>query len=194
MLSAGLLRYQTARFRARGTRHTGESPSGTVARAGRFCSTTSAPSLPLRMLLTTDGSVTTLLEASFRAPVAVETRENAVDEGLLRRTAVLRLASDGRPLLRAVSEIALDCLPPSARAALLDGRQPIGTVLREAELETRRELAPYSAETATAEDAAELGVLPGSPVFERTYRVVSRARRLATITERIPASLFEEAI
>jgi chorismate-pyruvate lyase len=146
------------------------------------------------MLLTTDGSVTALLEASFRAPVMADTRENAVEAGVLRRTAVLRLASDGRPLLRAVSEIALASLPESARAALLDGRQPIGTVLREAELETRRELAPYDAGTATPQDVAELGVLPGAPIFERSYRIVSGSRRLATITERIPASLFDGAI
>jgi chorismate-pyruvate lyase len=151
------------------------------------------PSLPLRMLLGTDGSVTALLEASFRAPVAVEIRSTAVDGGRLRRAAVLRLASDGRPLLRAATELALDDLPAPARGALLAGVQPIGTVLREARLETRRELVPYRADTATAEDAAELGVAQGTPVFERTYRIVSRARRLATVTERFPSSLFEEA-
>jgi chorismate-pyruvate lyase len=145
------------------------------------------------MLLNTDGSVTSLLEASFGARVAVETQTNTVVDGRLRRSAVLRLASDGRPLLRASSEIALECLPASARQALLTGERPIGTVLREARLETRRELTPYNSDTATAEDAAELGVVQGSPVFQRTYRIVSRGRRLATITERFPASLFEAA-
>ena len=69
-----------------------------------------APSLPLRMLLSTDGSVTALLEACFRAPVAVETLSNAVDDGrpgYLRRTAVLRVAPTGRPLLRATSAAGL---------------------------------------------------------------------------------------
>jgi chorismate-pyruvate lyase len=151
-------------------------------------------SIPLRMLLNTDGSVTALLEASFGDPVTVETSSNRVDdENRLRRTAVLRLASDGRPLLRAVSEVALDSLPAPARRALLAGEQPIGTVLREARLETRRELGPCNADTATAEDAAELGVVPGTAVFERTYRIVSRARPLATITERFPVALFDEA-
>jgi chorismate-pyruvate lyase len=51
-----------------------------------------------------------------------------------------------------------------------------------------------NADTATSEDAAELGVVPGTPVLERTYRIVSRARPLAMITERLPASLLEEAI
>ena len=151
------------------------------------------PSLPLRMLLSTDGSVTALLEASFRAPVAVETRSNAVAQRTLHREAVLRDADTGRPLLRARSELALDRQPAAARAALLVGEEPIGTVLRDARLETRRELEPYTADTATAVDAAELDIAVGSPVFERTYRIVSFSRHLAVVTERFPASLFEEA-
>jgi len=150
--------------------------------------------LPLRMLLTTDGSVTAMLEASFDTRVAVETRSNAVDHGHLLRTAVLRRESDGRPLLRATSEIALDGLPGPARRALVAGDRPIGTVLREAHVETRRELAPYSTDIASAEDVADLGVRPGTPVFERTYSIVSQAQRLATITERVPATLFEDAV
>ncbi len=152
------------------------------------------PSLPLRMLLSTDGSVTALLEASFGAPVAVETRSNAVDQErprALRRSAVLRLAATGRPLLRAYSELAYHRLPIAARSALLSGEEPIGTVLREAQLETRRELSPYSVEPATADDAAELDVPEGSPIFARTYRIVSFSRHLAVVTERVPASLFD---
>ena len=156
----------------------------------------SLPSLPLRMLLTTDGTVTSLLEASFGAPVAVDTLTNAVDDAgarSLRRTAVLRLTDSGRPLLRATSVLAVDRLPTAARTALLAGEEPIGSVLRAARLETRRELAPYREDTATAEDAAALGVEIGSPIFERTYRIVSFSRELAVVTERVPATLFDAA-
>ena len=156
----------------------------------------SLPSLPLRMLLTTDGTVTSLLEGSVGAQVAVDTLTNAVDDAgarSLRRTAVLRLADSGRPLLRATSVLAVDRLPTAARTALLAGEEPIGSVLRAARLETRRELAPYREDTATAEDAAALGVEVGSPVFERTYRIVSFSRELAVVTERVPATLFDAA-
>jgi chorismate-pyruvate lyase len=149
------------------------------------------------MLLSTDGSVTALLEASFGAPVSVETRSNAVDERRprsLRRAAVLRHATTGRPLLRAYSELAYDRLPTAARSALLIGEQPIGAVLREARLETRRELSPYYVEPATADDAAELDVPEGSPIFQRTYRIVSFSRLLAVVTERFPASLFDPVV
>ena len=152
------------------------------------------PSLPLRMLLTTDGSVTALLEASFGGRVVAESGSNTGVDSCVDRIAVLRLACDGRPLLRASSEIALNCLPPPARRELVAGEQPIGTILRETRIETRRELAPYRGDTATADDIAELGVLPGSSVFERTYSILSGARQLAVITERVPASLFEGAI
>jgi chorismate-pyruvate lyase len=149
------------------------------------------PSLPLRMLLNTDGSVTPLLEASFRAPVAVETRSKVVDRRSLRRTAVLRLTDGGRPLLRARSLLTLDRFPPAARAALLVGDEPIGSVLRDARLETRRELLEIAGDEARADDAAELDIPEGSLVFERTYRIVSDAREMAVITERFPASLFD---
>ena len=135
------------------------------------------PSLPLRMLLTTDGSVTALLEASFRSPVAVETVTNAVDGA---RPRSLRRTAAGPYRHR-----------HHRRSALLDGDAPIGSVLRDARLETRRELGPYVEDTATADDAAALGVDEGSPVFERTYRIMSFSRELAVVTERVPASLFD---
>jgi chorismate-pyruvate lyase len=143
------------------------------------------------MLLNTDGSVTALLEASFGAPVTVETLANWLDDGVLRRRAVLRLADSGRPLMRATSVLALDRLDGRARAAMLSGEEPIGSVLRGAALETRRELLPYTVDTATADDAAELEIDEGDVIFERSYRILTSERALADVTERIPASLFD---
>jgi chorismate-pyruvate lyase len=143
------------------------------------------------MLLSTDGSVTPLLEASFRAPVAVETRSNVIDRRALQRTAVLRLSGGGRPLLRAQSRLLLDSFPPAARAALLVGDEPIGTVLRDARLETRRELLEVTGDEATADDAADLDIPQGALVFERTYRILCHSREMAVVTERFPASLFD---
>jgi chorismate-pyruvate lyase len=146
------------------------------------------------MLLGTDGSVTSLLEAWFGAPLAVETVSNTLDHTpprSLHRSAVLRVAPGGRPLLRARSVLAIERLPSPARTALLTGNEPIGAVLREARLETRRELLLLGDIAATAEDAAVLGIEEGSPIFERTSRIVSLSRELAVVTERVPASLFD---
>jgi chorismate-pyruvate lyase len=39
------------------------------------------------------------------------------------------------------------------RDALLDGDEPIGAILLDAAIETRRELLPYTVDSATADDA-----------------------------------------
>jgi chorismate-pyruvate lyase len=159
------------------------------------------PSLPVRMLLHTDGSVTALLEACFDAPVVVEALANEVDDRLpapielelaphhpvLWRQVVLHV--DDRPVLRARSVLALDRLPPRARAALQAGSEPIGSVLRG--IDTRRQLLASTAGDATSADQAELGLDAGERVYMRTYWILSGARPLAIVTERIPASIFD---
>ena len=161
---------------------------------------TLTPSLPVRMLLNTDGSVTALLEACFDAPVVVETLVNEVDDRLptpielevephrpvLWRQVVLHVAD--RPVLRARSVLALDRLDARARAALLAGREPIGSVLRR--LDTRRRLLTCTAGDATAADEAELDLEAGERVYMRTYLILHGRRPLAIVTERIPASIF----
>lgn len=162
---------------------------------------TVTPSLPVRMLLHTDGSVTALLEACFGAPVKVETLVNEIDERLptplelelapgrpvLWRRAILHV--DGRPALRASSIIALDRLEARARCALVAGNEPIGKVLRG--LETRRQLLSSTTGTATVADRDELGLEPGARVHARTYRILNGGRPLAVVTERIPSSIFD---
>jgi chorismate lyase len=161
---------------------------------------TSTP-LPVRMLLHTDGTVTALLEACFGAPVVVDTIANEVDDRLptpielelaphrpvLWRQVVLRI--DDRPVLRASSVLALDRLDDRARAALLAGAEPIGSVLRR--FDTRRQMLAGAAGEATAADQLELDLDPGERVHARTYRILSASRPLAIVTERIPASIFD---
>ena len=161
----------------------------------------STTSLPVRMLLHTDGSVTALLEASFGAPVTVETLVNEIDDRLptpieldlahnrpvLWRRAILRV--DDHPVLRASSIIALDRLDARARAALVAGNEPIGRVLQA--LDTRREMLSSTAGTATDADRDELELDVGERVHARTYRILSAARPLAVVSERIPSSIFD---
>src|SRR5262245_30068040 len=153
------------------------------------------------MLLHTDGSVTTLLEACFGAPVVVDTIANYVDDRLptplelelephrpvLWRQVVLRI--DDHPVLRASSVIALDRLDEQARAALLAGEAPIGRVLRR--VDTRRRMLAADEGEATAADLLDLDLEPEERVHSRTYAIVSGARPLAIVTERIPASIFD---
>jgi chorismate-pyruvate lyase len=145
-----------------------------------------ATSLPVRMLLSTDGSLTSLLEAAFGAPVEVETPANLVDHRLptplelelepgrpvLWRRSGLSVA--GEPVLRASAALALDRFDTRACCALLEGREPIGRILRD--VETRREL---------------LAIAEHDAGFERTTRIIGGGRPLAIVTERIPASIFD---
>jgi chorismate-pyruvate lyase len=143
---------------------------------------------PVRMLLRTDGSMTSLLEAAFDAPVEVELVANLVDHRLptpwelelepgrpaLWRQVVLHVA--GRTALRAGSVLALDRFDVPACTRLLDGHEPIGRIL--SRLETRREL---------------LSIAEEDDGYERTSRIISGGRPLAVVTERIPASIFDVA-
>jgi chorismate-pyruvate lyase len=153
------------------------------------------------MLLQSDGTVTSLLEACFGAPVVVETIANEVDDRLptplelelaphrpvLWRQVVLRV--DDRPVLRASSVLALDRLDEHACFALLAGDQPIGHVLRR--FDTHRQLLARDCGEATAADQLDLGVEPDELVHSRTYRILSGTRPLAVVTERIPMSIFD---
>jgi chorismate-pyruvate lyase len=159
------------------------------------------------MLLSTDGGVTSLLEACFGATVVVQPLSNAVDrrlpgvrdlelepgEPILRRRVVLRLAPSGRPLLCAGSDVALERFDKRARQALLLGTVPIGRVLRQAALDTRRQLLRVAVDRATTADAAQLGLRRDVPLFERTYRILAADGPLAVVTERIPESIFDPA-
>ena len=163
--------------------------------------TLNLPSLPLRMLVGTDGSLTALLEASFEAPVEVRTVANTVDGRLptpaelelepggpvLWRRAVLEV--DEEPVLRASSVLALCRFAPGVRGALLAGAEPMGSVLRGTEV--RRELLAAAETEATAADAAELDVDEGAPMLERVTRILSSGRPVAVVTERIPATIFD---
>jgi chorismate-pyruvate lyase len=153
------------------------------------------------MLLHMDGSVTALLEACFGGPVVVDTIANYVDDRLptplelelephrpvLWRQVVLRV--DDRPLLRASSVLALDRFDDRARAALVAGVEPIGAVLRR--VDTRRRMLAHDEGEATAADQLDLGLEPEDHVHSRTYTILSGARPLAIVTERIPASIFD---
>jgi chorismate-pyruvate lyase len=157
--------------------------------------------LPLRMLVGTDGSLTALLEASFEAPVEVRTVANAVDGRLptpaelelgpgrrvMWRRAVLQV--DGEPVLRASSVVALDRIDHHLHSPLLAGAEPLGGVLRDTEV--RRELLAATETEATAADVADLGVHEQTPMLERVTRILSAGQPLAVITERIPATIFD---
>jgi len=155
-----------------------------------------------RVLATTDGTVTDLLEAWANEPVTIrrlaqrrgELSRQVVDldagagVSVLRREVVLCGERTGSPLLYAESLIVLDRIPRVVAEGLLVRRTPIGRLLRESGLETYRELLNLGILTFQAL-AASFAKRTDDLVVSRTYRIIAGARPLMLINERFPGHL-----
>ena len=165
-----------------------------------------SPSLSLlqRILLTTDGTVTHILEAYSGEAIEVvklfqshdEARPPEVSalglaerERVLRRTILLRGRESGTTYLHADSVILPDRLQAGVRVGLIMTNKPIGRLLRENRTETFREIVAVWQEAAGGR-ADHFGVAATDAMMCRTYRVFSRQRVIMAITERFPLTAF----
>ena len=157
-----------------------------------------------RMLLSTDGTVTHILEAYAGEPIEVvklrqefdtcapgdaplELSEH--DEKVLRRRVLLRGARSRQNLLYAEAVV----VPGRVDAGFLDGLvatdEPIGTLLSRSRMETFREILRVFREPAGANGSA-FGVDPTAELVARTYRIIARGEPIVLITEKFPPHLF----
>lgn len=146
----------------------------------------------LRVCCGTDGSVTFLLEIMTRQPVNVETesqhirkadREMAellgIKEGSEVNDRKVRLYAGDRVFVHARSLSPLERMPDTMREQLMRADIPIGRILRDHGLETRR-------------DMGELKILKGetsfgdTPVLSRSYKIVHKNSVLMWINEQFP--------
>ncbi len=157
-----------------------------------------------RLLLTTDGTVTTALATVVDEPVAVRmlwqhTVALAADDEqldlwaggeVLERRVLLHRAGSGAPLLYGASRIVAHRLPRAAREQLLAGTVAIGVVLRSHRIETFR--APLAVGLGPASDgaAAQLG---DGQMCHRTYAINAAGRPLMIVHEEFPAAGFDGA-
>lgn len=152
-----------------------------------------------RILLTTDGTVTDMLEAYFREPMDVAPlAQDLIDSPtpipeldvsaghpVLRREIVLRGRISGRCVLHANSIVVTDHLEERLRTGLLEQKQPIGQLLLAAKLETFREI--LRCERRAADDLAHhFGLRGDAPLLSRTYVVTLQGKGIMRITERFP--------
>jgi chorismate-pyruvate lyase len=154
-----------------------------------------------RLLLTTDGTMTTALATLLDEPIAVRllrqgTTVLAQDDdelslcagdAALERRVLLYGADSGTPLLFGVSRIVADRLPQAARAALTGGDVAIGLVLRAHEIETFRLPLSIGVKPASAEAARHLG---RALMCSRRYLIKAGGRPLMSIDEQFPAAGF----
>ena len=161
-----------------------------------------------RMLLTADGTVTTLLEACTREPIITRTTRQAgpatlerllatvgrwwhpdaqlleltAAERLIARRVTLRGARTGLAHVLAESLVAPDRLPASIADRLARPGASLGRLLAAHHLETRRDILEIVA--ARAGEASEhLGVRPSATLARRTYAIVIGQRTVAAVTE-----------
>jgi len=156
-----------------------------------------------QILLTTDGTVTEMLEAVAGEPMRVvklgqEPRILAAPlPGLraeararvVRREILLSGRRSGTPFLHAESWIAPDHLDARVRAGLEDSDKPVGLLLLEHRIETFKEILDCGQAPAAA-IARHFGISADTAMLQRTYRMVSGGVPILLITERFPAGRF----
>jgi chorismate-pyruvate lyase len=170
-----------------------------------------------RMLLSTDGTVTTHLEACAGEAIATRTTREAgpaardrlvatvgrwwhPDETLLelvpgervlaRRVVLTGIRSDV-PLLLGESLVVVDRLAAAAVERLMRPGASLGRVLTAESIATRRQILEVAA-TRAAESSDDLGVSPGMTLVRRTYRITAGHRAAALVSEwLVPGRLRE---
>jgi beta-ribofuranosylaminobenzene 5'-phosphate synthase len=157
------------------------------------------------LLLLTDGSVTTLLEAITGDEVVVRTLSQTVipaDEPTASLLAVRPGAAvnyrvvdlvnrmTGEVLISAVSFTPLERLEPGFRDDLMRADIPIGKILKLHNIEARREISDMRSFPADASLAARFGVASGTPFLSRKYLIIRHDKPFMAIEEMFPASSF----
>lgn len=152
-----------------------------------------------RILLTTDGTVTDMLEAYFQEHMQVvvlaqqelESPEPVAEldlergQPILRREILLRGELSGRTVLHADSVIVPARLSERLRTGLLEKRQPIGHLLLADRLETFREIV-HCARRRTGPLARHFQLYETAPLLTRTYVVRMGGQGIMRITEGFP--------
>ncbi|AEA48018.1 chorismate--pyruvate lyase family protein [Archaeoglobus veneficus] len=155
-----------------------------------------------RILATTDGSITAILEAISGREVRVETVEQRVvkankdiaeilgiDEGEEVNYRVVNLIAGSDVLAHAVSYTPLKRLRPEFREDLMKADIPIGKIMRKHRIEARREINWWKVEKA-GKLTEVFGTGEDEPVLVRNYSIIHGGEVLINITEYFPLSKF----
>jgi chorismate-pyruvate lyase len=156
-------------------------------------------SLPQKVLLTTDGTVTQLLEIYTGEGIRVEKLEHTLVSGgpvslgvsatepVLNRRILLRGAK--RPYMYAHSWLVPSRMPRGMQEKILQTDTPIGQLWKASRLETFREIIDFR-----REDDSEVCALFGSDItlLSRTYLIHAGGLPMGQIVEKFPTTYFRE--
>ena len=158
-----------------------------------------------RILLTTDGTVTEILEAYLWESVQVIKLDQSTVESeqeipylelpaktsVMLRKILLRGKTSHKNYIYAESILVPDRLNANLRDSLINTKKPIGQLMNESRLETFRETLNCRMEPAG--DLAEyFAIMPESMLISRTYRVLADRQPIMLITEKFPEGSFRD--
>jgi len=160
-----------------------------------------------RVFLTTDGSVTELLEQYFDEPIKVVKLYEKVEECISQLPGLhqMAIASENTPILKrtvllqgqqtmnnwvyAESSILLNNLSQNFRTDLLASREPIGKLWAKYRCETYKTM--LSANQEKAGILSEyFNIQSDDNMISRTYSVYSSGKLVMVITEKVPNCFF----
>ena len=157
-----------------------------------------------RILMTTDGTVTEILEAQlwesiqiiklYQDLVTLDTAVPYLDvepqsQALIRKV-ILRGKSSHKNHIYAESIIIPERLDDKLKDGLLNFQKPIGLLMLEDRLETFREILSCKMELAE-EVAQHFDIAPESNLVSRTYRIFANRLPIMLITEKFPETSFK---
>ena len=150
-----------------------------------------------KVLLTTDGTVTQLLEIYTGEKIRVQKIGHALEKGappslgvsatepVLSRRILLR--GDSRAYMYAHSWLVPSRLPRGMQETILQTDTPIGQLWKAARLETFREIIDFRREQ-DSEVAALFGT--GDSLLSRTYLISAGGAPMGFLMEKFPATYF----
>ncbi len=157
-----------------------------------------------KILMSTDGSITRILEAVSGKDVVVQTVEQRVikadrdvaellqiNEGDDVNYRVVNLKAGNDVLAHAISFTPLKRLKEEFKEDLMKADMPIGKIMRKYGIEARREIKWDRVERANPKFAKIFGIKEGEVVLIRNYNIIHQGEILINITEYFPASKFE---
>lgn len=152
-----------------------------------------------RILLTTDGTLTELLEVNFLEPIhlikvsevlspapeAIAVLDAPQGELIIDRKILLQGLRSGRNYVYAESIIVVGGLEAAMQHDLLVSKKPIGRLWLDYKMETFKEIVDIHRAPA-GQLGTFFGIAPEEPILSRTYRVFSHRRPIILITEKFP--------
>ena len=160
-----------------------------------------------KMLLGTDGSVTSLLEVITGSPIEIETleqrtvpatetvaRDLSVNPGddVNYRVVRLKKTAGGETLIYAVSHTPLQRLEASFRDDLTRADIPIGVILKKHQIESRRDITGAESLRADANLCRIFNTFPRELMLRRSYKIFRHGEPLIAIQETFPYNSFQD--